>query len=588
MFPNRFFPFRYYAARFFAKLGAAASNLIELARGSVYGQSYGTSAADDYTIRAVGVGDPPIVYGDEEVDASDWTLSGHGSAGGVVYELVWPTDATSGGLGTMRMWEDGVQIDDKGSVASCAANPGSFYCPDSHGNGGSLWTGGSVLVYYHPTGSGNPTSNGKVTRLTARMSCIVLGDNASIRGVEVRRCLQNDGPLVAGLGALIRGCLVDGDYKHGCVVGSGEIRNTVFLPGFRYSYPSEPSNGQLGWYVNDPTGLETLINRCVIAGSWTTTSSSQSVTQHGASLPYARATIRGTMYMGQLAAILGNANYVRGDGVYITRCVQAMPAGSATVDLICDNAIIDANDTAITGASSALAGNKTYRDLCVYMTPAAGSAALCRIDGSGTSITFENCIFFTEPVTETSGRGVCQSGDSTVRTVTLNRCLVIGNGFDGYLGTGTNLTYAGSRNIFIRYRQNTSSAYMSGLSETTNLNIAKNSSHGYSSDANILTLLHAVFNGDCTQVVNGDFRISQAALQAINGGVFGDGEPISNHFIGARTHWNFDGHYATSGQPTHWPDAPASYAEAQDWVMATDNLSFLPAWASRSNVLTAA
>ena len=545
----------------------------ELVRGETYEQTYGVAAADGVTIYATGTGDPPIIAGDEQVTAANWSASAHGDAGGVVYELVWPTDAATNGLGTVRMWEDGTQIDDKGSVALCAANAGSFYCPDSRGNGGSLWTGGSVLVYYHPTGSGNPTSNGKVTRLSARMGCVVLGNDAVVEGVEVRHCLQNDGPMTAGTNALIDRCIIDGDYKHGCVVKSGIIRRTVFTPGLRYSYPSELSNGMLGWYADDPSALSTLVDQCVIAGSWSAVSASQSLTQHGAALSYLSATMRGTSFMGHLSAIVGNAASVTAEGIYITRCTQSIPNGSSSGSFVCENAIINANDSAGAGAFGTISGTKTYRDMCVYMTPVSGSSSLCSISTASTSITFENCIFFTEPVAETSGRGVCQSADSTARTVTFNNCLIIGNGFDGFLNTGTNLTYAGSRNVFIRYRQNTSTAYMAGLSETTNLNVAKNSSHGYSSDANILTLLNSIFNGDCTQVVNGDFRISQAAIRAINSGNFPDGSPIADYTIGARTRWDFEANQAVGGQPTQWPDVPESYADAQDWVQELPQVS---------------
>jgi hypothetical protein len=538
-------------------------------RGSTYGESLNSPGEDGSSVIATGTGNPPIIYGDEEASAAGWTIHNAGPC----YKREWPTDAVGGNLGTLRMWEDGVQIDDKGSVASCEANPGSFYCPDSTGNGGTLSTGGTATVYYHPTGSGNPTSNGKVTRIIARINGIVLGDNATIRGVEIRRFAQNNGPLdVQGTGVLIDGCLIDGDYKHGCVLGSGTIRNSVVYPGLRYSYPSELSNGQIGWYLFDPTGEETLIDKCVIAGSWTTATGSGPVTQHGdGANSYELATARGTAYLGQIAATIGNARNLVGNGIYAKRCTQSIPTGSFTDSFVCRNFILNDDNTDGSKSQSTLGGVRLYEDGCIYNNGGTGTLGI--VTATNSAITFNNCIFF-HSIDSALSRVLFQSGSSNSgRTVTLNRCLIVSNLGGGIGSHASGFTFEGSRNIILRYDHD-STFLPNNLSSSTNLIVTRTSGHGYANNSQMLALIDSVFNGDHAGVYDGDFTVSQSAIQAINSGLFPDGEPIANHFIGARTHWDFDNNAQAAGQPTAWPTIPTSYTEAQAFVLANEGMTW--------------
>jgi hypothetical protein len=56
---------------------------------------------------------------------------------------------------TPRVFEDGVELTARASVVLCQANAGSYYATNA---------AGEIAIYVHPTGSGNPNTNGNAYR----------------------------------------------------------------------------------------------------------------------------------------------------------------------------------------------------------------------------------------------------------------------------------------------------------------------------------------------------------------------------------------------------------------------------------------
>jgi hypothetical protein len=100
------------------------------------------------------------------------------------------------------------------SKTACDATPGSYFPSGSSG---------TITLYVHPTGNGNPASNGKTYEYSARPNGIDFYNHANCRvsGVHTRKQLNCDGSLRAGQGATLVNCLASYGGKHNLYFRTG-------------------------------------------------------------------------------------------------------------------------------------------------------------------------------------------------------------------------------------------------------------------------------------------------------------------------------------------------------------------------------
>lgn len=190
---------------------ATSIDTIYLSRGSTFLEEL-TGLPEGIHVRAYGSGARPIVDGRETADNGDFSKTAGQTN---VYQISWAhAFAYDGGLGAHRVWEDGTMLARVASVAACDATAGTFYA-------GNPTTGGPDLVYVHPNGSTDPTTDGKEYKLTYRRWCVSLRDSdnhANVREVYAIGNAHNAGSLV-----------VDG-YLGDSVAVDGRVHN-VFIRG---------------------------------------------------------------------------------------------------------------------------------------------------------------------------------------------------------------------------------------------------------------------------------------------------------------------------------------------------------------------
>ena len=182
--------------------------------------------SDDITVTRSNTGTNPPIHdaGDIAINSSFGLTSGQTNT----YEIAW-TPETGDGLADNRItvYEGGTGSEElliyQTSIANVEANPGSYYV-----NGFANSNTGNT-VYIHPKDSTNPILDNKQYTITKRASGIVGGDNCTVRGIECRRNVGNNGSLVLEYNATIEDCICKFGTKHNAFMRSGVVRRSQFL-----------------------------------------------------------------------------------------------------------------------------------------------------------------------------------------------------------------------------------------------------------------------------------------------------------------------------------------------------------------------
>lgn len=214
--------------------GAGLPAPVTISSGS--GTSWVMSTAAVYTETSQAYANYPL-FDASNVAGATWTATG-GQAN--VWQISVSTTASGGTAYYLSVWENGIELADAGSLANCNSTAGTFW------SGGSNQTGDPGILYVHPTGSGNPNSNGKTYEYPARPSGVIsyLGgtseNGTQVAFVSTRRNQQNNGSLVLGYAGAAKHVLAIEGAKHS-VYNLG----TVYLydvQGIRAYYAGTPSD----------------------------------------------------------------------------------------------------------------------------------------------------------------------------------------------------------------------------------------------------------------------------------------------------------------------------------------------------------
>jgi hypothetical protein len=225
-----------------------AGQSVGLAKGSHWREQF-TFPGDGGGLEGYGaVGDDPILDGSDII--TGWTKTGGQTN---VYEKS-VTTAPSLGEQWVNVWEDGVFLARAASVAACDGAAGSYYVTADFG---------VITVYIHPTGSGDPTSNGKTYEVSCRNAGIYsVGNGHTITGIETRNNQAAGGSLILGRSCIVTDCYARNGSKHniyfkdGCVLTRVTAHNAYFNP-------SSPSKTMFVWNENTPAGLGVTLIDCV-------------------------------------------------------------------------------------------------------------------------------------------------------------------------------------------------------------------------------------------------------------------------------------------------------------------------------------
>jgi hypothetical protein len=518
---------------------------IGLARGS-YWQEMLKPAVQIRNIAAYGAGDSPIFDCADVINPASFALSAHPDAGGVVYQVTLTRDPNGvyRGQDNYLLFENNDWLVRVGSVALCAATPGTYFASPS--------AGASTTAYVHPFGSTNPTSDGKTYEASIRSAGIEaynVVDNLTVEEVHNDRNLGHYGGITAGDYANIKRCLVSRSGIHGLIVKSGLMEDCVAFG----LDPAMPGGIPFTFYETNPINASFEVRRCIVS-----TPGVVDVTgfyAHGSPNYHASGTIKGFLGNGRVwnAAITQENEDICMIGG--RRALQVgIPATSFTARRIVAKAFNLNN--------------------------------LISLDGSAPG-TIQHCAMYAEGDILT---GTILSGiNSSSLNITNNTMHAKVGGF--FSITAGNVLhniflYERTTNTFITIRPAVASDYNvyvqvgsgifiwrpdgSGPNYTTLA--AWQAASGKDTNSVVLNLAQAdtLFLNGVAGIDQGDFRLDPTCPLT-----FADGTPLVGN-AGCQEKYDWNTRLVTAGQPSAWPVAPATQAEAADYIKNPAAWNFYP------------
>jgi len=233
---------------------------VGLARGSTWLETLALPA-NNIRIVAVGTGDDPLIDCTDALTSGGWTDStGRADANTNVYSRT-VTLGSATPQQFVNVYEDGINLVLVANVATCQSTPGSYYIT-SH-------TITNPTLYIHPTGSGNPASNGKTYRHSARQYAISAGarSNITLRSIHTRGNLGNNGSIYLGRYGLIDACVVEDGGAHNLLLADGGVLKNSNI---RNAYCNASANIVVFYDVN-PVSAGITISNCQFSNrAWDT------------------------------------------------------------------------------------------------------------------------------------------------------------------------------------------------------------------------------------------------------------------------------------------------------------------------------
>lgn len=228
----------------------AAGDSVGLARGSSWNEQLTISVAN-IRVGAYGSGAKPVL------DASDVHNSGWVQDG--TFTNCWSKSITFTSYeaaGRITVFEDGAFLAKRTTLADCNANPGSYYASNFSPTG-------AQTVYIHPSGSGNPNTNGKEYRVPVRAHAIDAHGQAGVilDGIEARRGFHKDGAIKTGDDSVVRGCVANYGTIHNLYVGEGSLIENCTV---KYALFTGESNAYIVANKTSPTGKPVTLRNNVV------------------------------------------------------------------------------------------------------------------------------------------------------------------------------------------------------------------------------------------------------------------------------------------------------------------------------------
>lgn len=188
----------------------AAGDTVGLRRGSVWhAEGFYAPSLDGVVFGAYGAGPRPKIIGSAVAENANFSKT-DGQTN------VYQVDVTlPGGSGNwVNVFEDDDFLVAAADLSGCDSTAGSYYLADHNAE--------SATLYVHPTGSTDPTSDGKLYEHSAYAYGIHLtGDSCAIIGIEVGRQTQEGGAVKLGSNGLLRDFRIYQTSRHAIVPGAG-------------------------------------------------------------------------------------------------------------------------------------------------------------------------------------------------------------------------------------------------------------------------------------------------------------------------------------------------------------------------------
>lgn len=188
---------------------------IGLAKDSVFYETLLIDNAPNIVISSYGIGDNPVIDGSSEITTP--TLSSGD---------VWQTTNTYvGTAGRIVIFEDGIAMMPVANETECEALAGSYVAV-----AGDSMAGGEYTVKFHPSDSGNPTSNGKlyITNLRECIKSTEVSINTKFKDIEARYGFGESTMMQLGKNGLIENCKARWGNKHNVRIAANSVcRNTI-------------------------------------------------------------------------------------------------------------------------------------------------------------------------------------------------------------------------------------------------------------------------------------------------------------------------------------------------------------------------
>ena len=166
-----------------------------------------------------------------------------------------------GGTATFpSVWEDDVLLRAVDDLATCQATPGSF----TTANGVLQNTDGNdVVVYVHPAGSTNPSSDGKLYEYAARRYSLRIGDDSTAKYIWTKKQTHGNGSFKGGLNCTAEGMLCTQGVKHEALLESGIYRRCV---SWHPDHDLRTNSIMMEFFTPDGAGQTGTYEDCVCVG----------------------------------------------------------------------------------------------------------------------------------------------------------------------------------------------------------------------------------------------------------------------------------------------------------------------------------
>lgn len=509
----------------------ANNRKLALARVSAWAAEISRAVNSGVAVSSYGAGVLPILDGADTI--TGWTA--HATLANVWEKSV----AHNAGSGTNRLtvYEDDALMTRVTSAVLVSSTDTSF--KDAKGSDGT-----PVTIQIHPTGSGNPNSNGKTYKVSTRLDGLHLGDNAVVSGVRVQRVTSNNGALEVGETADVRKVLSVYGTKHNLLIRSGSLEDVITCrsdPATSY----ELSGTHFVGFAPDAAGKALHLRRCFALRDGY--GDSVAMIMHDSSgHSYAAFSAEQIASIGVAYGFNPSAYNIAVVGLFAKNATGAFACYSdaATFDYVQVQA--GSSDTGLD--LNPIAGGSVFRIRNGVFYDAGSNSGLLRLRAAlnGCTIEFDNCIFY-----HSAFRSTMTSEGMTSGTIRVRNSIFVytSNGNPVVIPNG--VTYEGDNNVFVP-QTNVNMTYHGSLKTTL---AAWQSATGQ--DANSIVVAAANLSQLVSgTVANGDFRL----------GGSGAGAQATALLAGPQYHWDWNRRTAVAAPPSAWPLVPATLAESETYL----------------------
>mgnify|MGYP006279034735 CR=1 FL=1 len=521
-------------------------NTVGVERGSSFrGDGYISPGADDTRVQAYGRGAIPEIDCSVAAEDADWRPADE-------YADTYQQSISSPPFKGLpehnvqpQAFEDGKEIPHKETPADVAATAGSFHLDTDE----APW-----VLYYHPSGSTDPRTDGKLVEYAYTPLGVNLSGNGLsakrgvIEGLKVRRPLSHRGCVSPGVGGAIKKCLLYQGGKHHTVHPGGLIEDTVFA-GSTINRNALFSSA-ISWFQGKGVTetFSATVRRTIFRSMW----ASPSLT-HGSDFSETVIT-GGVFYDVQRAGYWpGETLTMKGGYLYDAGSIPAIKSGTGHTY---DGLMID-------GLGGGRAGRMmrkgfTMRDSVVL------DQIITQSPESGETIHLENCVLIDSVIKDR------QDNNPTLR---LNNCIVAAL-HDSVTVGDFPIDPASDHCVFVT-GSNEVETFLNGRHRS--LSQLQNDTGAFANSAFLTVQQWRDFFRNWRR---GDVRLtSEATVTHSDGTVratMPDGTPLAE--IGPRTHWEPGANKLVNGRPTQWPTPPldesddeAFIAEEWDWFQEPED-----------------